>query len=137
MNGCDSHTVRAALTVPLLAEPCAVRTVRRRVREHVRLWGLPGLADTAELCVSELVTNAIRHVGEGTPVTLHVTWDAERTRIALTDPAPHALPAPLHPHADDESGRGLALIEALALRWGVNVEGAEGKTVWCEVGATS
>jgi len=39
----------------------------------------------------------------------------------------------LHTTAEDESGRGLALLDAVALRWGVE-QGATEKTVWCELG---
>ena len=43
-------------------------------------WGLDDVAFTTELVVSELVTNAVRHVGQ--PFTLRVKHD--RTRITTT-----------------------------------------------------
>jgi anti-sigma regulatory factor (Ser/Thr protein kinase) len=87
-----------------------------------------------QLCVTELVGNVIRHLGEGTPVRVRVVRaDGGRTRVEVVDPDPRALPVVLRATGDDESGRGLALLDAVALRWGVE-QGAAGKTVWCELG---
>ncbi|MFE4264253.1 ATP-binding protein [Streptomyces sp. NPDC056883] len=113
------------LVLRLLATPGAVPLARHAVREHTR-------SHDAELCVSELLTNALLHLGEGTPVTLRVTGRAARTRVELTDPDPHACPVPREAAADQESGRGLALLDALALQWGV-IQGPGSKTVWAEL----
>ncbi|GAA3526613.1 hypothetical protein GCM10022419_001640 [Nonomuraea rosea] len=89
-------------------------------------------ADTAQLVVSELATNAIRHTRSGLPggrfgVTLH----AGSTLLIV---AVHDEGSPTTPHlreADDEdqSGRGLYLVETLSARWGVHGDHA-GRTVW-------
>ncbi|MFD3541661.1 ATP-binding protein [Streptomyces sp. NPDC058662] len=113
------------LTLRLLVTPGAIPLARHAVREHL---GSPDV----ELCVSELLTNALTHLGEGTPVTLRVTGRAARTRVELTDPAPHARPVPRQAADGDESGRGLALLDALTLQWGV-IQGPGSKTVWCEL----
>lgn len=123
---------REPLTVRLLAEPSAVAELRRRVRSLFADWGLPEHADTAQLCVSELATNVVTHVGEGVPVTLRVSMAGDRPRIELTDPDPRALPTLLTATDDAESGRGLALLDALTLRWGVTPH-ADSKTTWCEL----
>lgn len=125
-----------ALKVPLIAQPEAVADLRRRVGSHLVLWGLPSLCDAAQLCVSEMVTNVLVHVGEGTPVTLYMAMTGPCPRIELTDPDPRTLPALLGTVDDDESGRGLALIDAVAARWGV-LQQAGSKTVWCELDAES
>ncbi|MFF4386450.1 ATP-binding protein [Streptomyces sp. NPDC001552] len=117
-----------ALTIRLLAAPEAVPLARHAVREHLGPDGHPDAA----LCVSELLTNVITHLGEGTPVTLRITGRATRTRVELTDPDPRAWPVPRQATDSDESGRGLALLEAVALRWGVT-QGYRTKTVWCEL----
>ncbi|MFE9631806.1 ATP-binding protein [Streptomyces sp. NPDC006463] len=96
------------------------------MREH-----LGPVCPDAELCVSEL-TNVITHLGEGTPVTLQITGRATRTRVELTDPEPRVWPAPRQAADGDESGRGLALVDAVALSWGVT-QGPDTKTVWCEL----
>lgn len=123
------------LTLELLATPKAVPEVRRAVREHV---GVP-CADLQlcvcadlQLCVSELVTNVIRHLGEGVPVTVRMVCAQGRTRLEVTDPDPRARPVLCQAAGDDETGRGLALLDALTLRWGV-YQGAGAKTVWCEL----
>ncbi|MEU0738324.1 ATP-binding protein [Streptomyces sp. NPDC006134] len=114
------------LRVWLPALPKALAGLRRSVRER---FGEP--CDDIELCVTELVGDVIRHVGEGTWVRV-VRADGG-TRIEVTDPDPRALPVLLRASEEDESGRGLALLDAVASRWGVR-QGAEGKTVWCELG---
>ncbi|MBT2446276.1 ATP-binding protein [Streptomyces sp. ISL-43] len=118
-----------ALTIRLLAAPGAVPLLRHAVREHL---GGDSSSPDAELCVSELLTNVVAHLGEGTPVTLRITGRAARTRVELTDPDPRAWPVLRQATDAEESGRGLALLAAVALRWGVYQEGA-GKTVWCEL----
>ncbi|MHA5054307.1 ATP-binding protein [Streptomyces sp. SD15] len=110
----------------LLATPKSVPELRHRLRDH---------GFDVRLCATELVTNVLDHLGEGTPVTVRVgLTDHGHTRVEVTDPDPRALPVLLHAAPSDESGRGLALLDALALRWGVE-QGAGGKTVWCEVEA--
>ncbi|MFF8398250.1 ATP-binding protein [Streptomyces sp. NPDC016172] len=119
--------MRSATTLELLATPAEVSGVRRALRDY---------RVDVQLCASELVTNVVQHLGEGVPVTVRV-WcdDGGRTRLEVTDPDPRALPVlRASVGADEESGRGLALMDALALRWGV-AHGPAGKTVWCELGA--
>ncbi|AOR32519.1 hypothetical protein BFF78_16915 [Streptomyces fodineus] len=117
-----------SLILDLLAQPKAVSEARRAVREHLNDTPCPEL----QLCVSELLTNVINHVGEGTPVTVRLTrMDGGRTRLEVSDPDAHAWLVRRRPGAEEESGRGLLLIDAVALRWGVE-RGPGGKTVWCE-----
>ncbi|WP_405788069.1 ATP-binding protein [Streptomyces sp. NBC_01367] len=118
-----------ALTIRLLAAPEAVALARHAVREHLGPDGHPDAA----LCASELLTNVITHLGEGTPVTLRITGRATRTRVELTDPDPRAWPVLRQAADSDESGRGLVLLDAVALRWGGVTRGARTKTVWCEL----
>ncbi|WP_033280245.1 ATP-binding protein [Streptomyces sp. NRRL F-525] len=108
----------------LLATPKAVPELRHHLRHHTY---------DVRLCATELVTNVIDHVGDGTPVTVRVLATADgRTRIEVTDPDPRALPLLLRATATDEHGRGMALLDALARRWGVE-QGPDRKTVWCEL----
>ncbi|MPY51312.1 ATP-binding protein [Streptomyces acidicola] len=110
----------------LLAVPKSVPELRHHLRHH---------SFDVRLCVSELVTNVIDHVGEGTPVTVRVlSTDTGGTRVEVTDPDPRALPVLLHAATTDESGRGLALLGACARRWGVET-GADRKTIWFELTA--
>ncbi|WP_329306897.1 ATP-binding protein [Streptomyces sp. NBC_01260] len=135
MNGNDGCMTRKSWELPFLAEPAEVAGLRRVMRLHLRLWGLSDVAEAAELCVSELVANVIRHVGEGTPSTLEVGMNGTHLRVALRDPDTRALPTLVHAGSDDESGRGMALLDAVSDRWGV-ILGASSKLVWCDL-ATS
>lgn len=120
--------MRKPLTMALLATPEAVAQVRRTVRAYAG-----GPCDDLQLCVSELVTNVLRHVGEGVPVAVRVVPGERRTRLEVTDPDPRVLPVlRAGPAVDEEGGRGLALLDAVALRWGVD-QGPADKTVWCEL----
>ncbi|TVZ99531.1 ATP-binding protein [Streptomyces sp. BK340] len=108
----------------LLATPRAVPELRHHLRTH---------DFEVRLCATELLTNVIDHLGEGNPVTIRVTdTDIGHTRIEVTDPDPHTLPALVSATGTAESGRGLALVDQLSRRWGVD-QGADRKTVWCEL----
>ncbi|MGK5694892.1 ATP-binding protein [Streptomyces sp. URMC 128] len=117
----------ALLDLELAVVPEVVPELRRALRACL---GAP-CADV-QLCVTELVGNVIRHVGEGVRVRVRVSRSGDRTRVEVSDPDPCGLPALRHAGADDETGRGLALLDAVALRWGVE-QGEAGKTVWCEL----
>lgn len=90
-------------TVDLVAVPKAVPVVRRMLR--ARFAG----ADTTDLtlCVGELLTNVIVHLGEGAPVTLRVSGThTGLIRAELSDPVPGVWPVHRSAGAGDESGRG-------------------------------
>ncbi len=112
----------------LPAEPIAAAEAREVTAAKLTEWGLEELAFTAELVVSELVTNAYRY--GGTPITLRLIRD--RSLICeVSDPsstAPHLRRA----HSTDEGGRGLLLVAQLTDRWGAR-HTREGKTVWTEL----
>ncbi|MEU2793558.1 SpoIIE family protein phosphatase [Streptomyces sp. NPDC007100] len=112
----------------LPAEPAAAAQAREVTAATLTEWGLEELAFTAELVVSELVTNAYRY--GGTPITLRLIRD--RSLICeVSDPsstAPHLRRA----HSTDEGGRGLLLVAQLTERWGAR-HTRDGKTVWTEL----
>ncbi len=98
----------------------------------VRGWRL-GLAedrlDDLRLLTSELVTNAL--AGSGAACAVCVRWTGARVRVEVTD-ASRQRPRAQAPGAEDESGRGLLLVEALAVAWGTEPHPA-GKVVWFEI----
>ncbi|GAA2459315.1 ATP-binding protein [Streptomyces macrosporus] len=130
----DHCLSRKRWELSFLAEPEEVAVLRRVVRTHLTLWGFPELIDEAQLCVSELVANVIRHVGVGTPVTLAVSTNRTRLRIELSDPDTRALPTLLGATDDQESGRGLALLDSVTAGWGVYLR-EDTKVTWCELDA--
>jgi anti-sigma regulatory factor (Ser/Thr protein kinase) len=112
------------------ARPTAVPCARMITKQVVREWELPDLVDTAELLVSELVTNAIRASG-GLPdpvIRLWLVSDRSNLIIRAWDGSGD-LPVCQDADPDSECGRGLLLVEALSKDWGVYRRG-HGKVVW-------
>lgn len=132
VNVCRSEVRRKAWELPFLAEARELSALRRIMGLHLRQWGLPHLTDVAGICVTELVSNVICHVGDLTPTTLVVSMNGTYLRIDVQDPDARALPTLLSAKADDEAGRGMALVEATADRWGVILR-ADSKVTWCEL----
>ncbi len=105
----------------------SVSEARRHVREVLRDQPR-GVVDVAELLTSELVTNAIRHGASGFELKIELD---ENVRVEVRDEgagSPHVVSA----GPQDPSGRGLGIVEALSIAWGV-VPAADGKTVWYEL----
>ncbi|MFI5660744.1 ATP-binding protein [Streptomyces sp. NPDC051684] len=93
--------------------------------------------DAAEICLSELVANVIQHVGTGTPVILRLAIEGAHLRIEVEDPDARSLPTLLEACGIAESGRGVALVDAVTEhRWGVILRG-DSKVVWCELATGS
>ncbi len=112
----------------------AAGLARQATRAAVAVWQLGYLADTAVLLVSELVTNAVQHVGPDATVTvLRLEYEGGWLRIEVHDGSPHG-PEPRIPDWLDESGFGLLLVDALAAKWGVR-QTTQGKAVWAELDA--
>lgn len=125
------------LTLPNTA--AAPRIARDFLATLLHVSRHPGLVDDARLCVTELVTNAHRHTR--TPlIGVHVAVNRKRVTVAVTDdggPAGTALIGPLRTDPGREGGRGLALVESLALAWGTGSGGERhpGRTVvWFTLG---
>lgn len=111
------------------ADPAAVGEARRFLRHTLGEWGVDeDTTDTAVLCLSELVTNAVIHshagcrvrvlLGDGVLTT--AVHDFGTSDAAAAEP----LDDPLQVH-----GRGLQLVDALAARWDYELDPA-GTTVW-------
>ncbi len=83
---------------------------------------------TATLLTSELVSNALEH-GEG-DITVLVAPISAGVRVDVAD-SNLAQPHKQTPSPEDESGRGLLMVDTLATAWGVDVlpQGG-GKSVW-------
>lgn len=123
--------METSVTFPGLA--AIVPSVRRFVRGV--LADLPR-ADDMELIASELVSNAIRHTPAGDPggeFTVTVRAGPDWARIEVSDTGSGEWhPDPDSGSRDDEYGRGLAIIAALADKFGHTVD-ASSQTVWAEV----
>ncbi|MDX3691377.1 SpoIIE family protein phosphatase [Streptomyces europaeiscabiei] len=115
-------------TWDLEAEPAAVARARANVARQLSDWGLAELEFTAELVVSELVTNAIRYGRP--PIRLRLIRD--RTLMCEISDSGGTTPHLRRARVFDEGGRGLLLVAQLAEHWGTR-RARQGKTVWAEL----
>lgn len=112
------------------SDPALVAPIRKQVVEQIERWNLTEATFTAELVVSELVTNAIRY---GThPIRLRLIHDATTLICEVSDTS-HTAPHLRRAKTYDEGGRGLLLVAQLTQRWGSR-HTADGKTIWAEIG---
>jgi anti-sigma regulatory factor (Ser/Thr protein kinase) len=113
------------------ALPGAAPHARRHTSQVLRKWDLSEFGETAELVVSELITNAIRAsrpAGGGNCVRLWLFSDGARVVIQVWDNCPDP-PQPAHAASTDEDGRGLLLVEAMTASWDFYSRDG-GKIVW-------
>lgn len=123
MNRAEPQTLPHTLEAPRLA--------RRYVASRSPGWP-EELLELVVLLTSELVTNAVQH-GRG-PIRLQLAEDGDRLRVEVTDGYPGLPDGPGKPAEDDESGRGLLILDRLADRWGSHPSRTPpGKVVWFEL----
>ncbi|WP_329133944.1 ATP-binding protein [Streptomyces sp. NBC_01476] len=118
-------------------DPRSVGPARHELRRALEAWGLGELADQAELVLSELLTNAVRHgiPAEGREIETRYKCIGAGVRIEVHD-TNESRPVLQKAAADAESGRGLSLVDAVTgSRWGVSERDGVGKLVWAVVGA--
>jgi anti-sigma regulatory factor (Ser/Thr protein kinase) len=137
-------TIPSAATLPTDVEwqlPCHARSVSRarlRFRTQAEAWRLPAdSVETATLLLSELVTNAVRHAGApDREIRTRCVLGADTLRVEVSD-AGDGMPTPRTPDPEEECGRGLTLLAALASAWDTHPRPyGIGKTVWFEVPLT-
>ncbi|MFE7750904.1 SpoIIE family protein phosphatase [Streptomyces sp. NPDC057428] len=112
-----------------------VKTARDFVDDRMHGWGLAGMADTLQLVVSEIVTNALVHAGSDVELRLRVF--AEHIRLEVRDSASNPpVPSPLSLSEEGlsqaEHGRGLFIVDALTEGW-KSFPNGRGKTVSLDV----
>ncbi|GHI09554.1 SpoIIE family protein phosphatase [Streptomyces cellostaticus] len=120
---------RRIATWDLPADPALVSEVRAAALRQLADWGLDEAAFAAELMLSELVTNAIRH-GAG-PIRVRLLHD--RTLICEVSDTSNTAPHLRRAATTDEGGRGLFLVAQLAQSWGTRYN-PQGKVIWAECG---
>jgi anti-sigma regulatory factor (Ser/Thr protein kinase) len=121
---------RASVDVPASVQgPAAARGV---VAAVLPVWELPDLSDDAQLVVSELVTNAYRHAPGTDSFELELVRQSDGVRISLAD-GNAVRPVIAELKADHQpTGRGMAIVAALAVRWGAE-DHHGGKRVWVDL----
>jgi anti-sigma regulatory factor (Ser/Thr protein kinase) len=119
-----------AAELALPGEARSAGLARRFLMSTLTGWdNVPDVNDAA-LLLSELVTNAALHAK--TDIVVRVELNADYLRLSVTDGSPRQ---PVVRHYSDQSttGRGLALVSAMALRWGINANPDGSKTVWADL----
>ncbi len=113
----------------LAPEAASVSRARRLVADALQRSGHDDLVDVATLLVSEIVTNAVLHAG--TSIALRCRSNGPTVRVEVRDGS-QVLPGERHYDTEATTGRGMALVSALAGAWGLEPDG-DGKTVWFEL----
>ena len=113
------------------ALPGAVPCARLHARQVLWEWGVGAAAQSTELVVSELVTNAVQASRAMRQAAVRVWLVSDRAQVVVFvwDASPQP-PARADPGEEAESGRGLLLVEAVAQRWGYFGYDGRGKVVW-------
>ncbi|MHB9860123.1 ATP-binding protein [Streptomyces sp. YIM S03343] len=129
------------LKAQFTSSPRGAWLARQAAVRQMETWGHDRTSDascTVALVVAELAANAVRHGhAPGHDFSLHLTFDepSKLIRVEMADAVAGKHPPTTAPtaHPDDESGRGLLLVDTLALRWGWTPRDPVGKTVWADV----
>jgi two-component sensor histidine kinase len=99
----------------------------------------PALVSDVVAVGAELLGNAVRHAEPLPGGVIHLTWQVDRSvpgccvLLRVADGGAAQVPAQRTAGPEDVDGRGLTIVTALAVRWGVERNGA-GQVVWAEVG---
>jgi PAS domain S-box-containing protein len=120
-----------ALRITIPSSPQAPGRARRAI-ERLSAELDSTVVEQLKLLATELVTNSCRHAAErGDPIGLVLAVDDGVVRLSVTDTGPGFSAPNAEPSPDDENGRGLFIVEAMADRWGV--DSSEGSRVWLEL----
>ena len=124
---------------PLSRGPRSAAAARRLTRDTLRDWGLPSLAEDAELIVGELVANAVTHGAqpgsgrkpgqENLGLGLRLRRGIGAVICAVLDPSDTG-PVVKAPGCAEPSGRGLQIVDVLSDGWGWSPIAGSGKAVW-------
>ena len=117
--------------LPLARDRDAPRRARSCLGIFLDARGLDGeMQGDAGLIVSELVTNAVVHAVE--PITLAIALGDDMLHVEVCDGDDRGAVVAARPTSGCVTGRGLAIIDAFAHRWGVRSL-RSGKSVWAEI----
>ncbi|SEC27936.1 Histidine kinase-like ATPase domain-containing protein [Streptomyces sp. 2224.1] len=112
-----------------LSSACAAR---HYVRTMACWWGVvPEQTEALELITGELVGNALKY-SNSRLIAVVLSRTARAACIGVTDEGQGCAFAPARPGPEQEGGRGLLIVEALADRWGRRKLGG-GFTIWAEM----
>jgi anti-sigma regulatory factor (Ser/Thr protein kinase) len=122
----------STVAVVLDRDPASAGQARRLARSLLTGRVDDEITEIVELLVSEVVTNVVLHATTSPRIRLALLTDRVRAEINDADPDREArVRRSQDPTAT--SGRGLAIVDALADDWGIDTEPGVGKCVWFEV----
>jgi hypothetical protein len=127
--GAAPHEVLGVVLEPVSG---AARRCRELITEGCARWDLAGAAGPACIVATELVNNVVAHAHTAATVTVGLGLDGDSVHLAVRD---HDTDLPRFPGAVSATaygGRGLLLVDAIALRWGSTAL-PDGKVVWAVV----
>jgi len=129
----SSYTTDDLLRASLEPMTGAARRARELVTEACARWELPAVAGPACIVATELVNNVVAHAHTAMTVLVGRGADGDHLHLSVRDWST-ALPVYAGPAVPTTAygGRGLLLIDAVALRWGVT-DLPDGKVVWSVV----
>ena len=111
---------RAPVTLRVPFAASSVATARQRLRSWLVDEGWSSEAiDDARIVISELVANSVRHARPLPGGDIVVTWQMQHRglEIAVTDGGSGTRPRTVHATSSALAGRGMAIVESLALEW--------------------
>ncbi|ORT49972.1 ATP-binding protein [Frankia sp. KB5] len=134
MTARSSPLIRAAVA-HFPATAAAVPEARATTVHTLTAWSVDSAAvDVAELISCELASNAVKASRQDDPVAMRLTLCDAVLTVEMWD-ASTVLPVLTAPHPDQESGRGLVLVDAMSLRWAWYLPRAGGKVIWAQLPA--
>ncbi|WP_406416527.1 ATP-binding protein [Streptomyces sp. NBC_01614] len=122
---------RAQYRLRLTVGEHSARHIRTIARSLLAEWAMPALTDAVELGVTELVANVVRHVPDRRCEVL-ILRQPGGVRVEVADGFAQLPAFAVQSGPDDEGGRGLLLLDAVAGKWGVDPVPGGGKAVWFE-----
>jgi anti-sigma regulatory factor (Ser/Thr protein kinase) len=105
--------------------PVGVGMARRQMAADLTALGVAqARLDDAQVVLSELMANSVRHARPLSSGRLLASWqlDARGITVSVTDGGGATTPTPLNASPLAMGGRGLAIVEELSLEWGVRIE---------------
>ena len=124
----ECRLVESAVT-QLVSDARSVAAARRFVAAALEQWGRDDQIDEVTLLTSEVVTNAVLHAGSDVDVRVSLVGAVVRVEVGDRDPDPPVVrDTPVL-----TSGRGLRIVQEVAVDWGTYPMPDDGKVVWFEV----